>query len=379
MLDSNPTAAPVHVGRIKFHAQSEFMTTLRQRVDDFFRTTGRRRRDCPTMYLKTGIILTATATIYALLVFAPLVWWQVVPLAMLMGFAMALVGFNIQHDGGHHAYSERPWMNRLMAYTIDLVGGSSYWWHWKHYVYHHTYVNIDGHDNDIDLWPYGRLSPHQRRLPWHRWQHFYLWPLYGLLTVKWHFYDDFVKLMVPKEGQHRIPRPRGWDLLAFVGFKLWFFTMAFVVPLCLHPWWGVLGVYLLAAFTAGIVLSVVFQLAHCVEEAEFPEPNPTTGHMTQPWAEHQLETTVDFAQRSRLACWLLGGLNFQIEHHLFPLICHVNYPALAPVVEQTCREFGVPYRVNPTFWSGMASHFRWLRRMGRDDGHVGVPPTAANS
>jgi linoleoyl-CoA desaturase len=114
----------------------------------------------------------------------------------------------------------------------------------------------------------------------------------------------------------------------------------------------------------GIVLAVVFQLAHCVEHADFPlESEPA--RMNTPWAVHQVETTVDFARESRVASWLLGGLNFQIEHHLFSRICHVNYAAIAPVVEQTCREFGVEYKHNKTLLSAVRSHYNWLRAMGR--------------
>jgi linoleoyl-CoA desaturase len=300
-----------------------------------------------------------------LLVFVARGWWQALPLAALLGLAMAEVGFNIQHDGGHQAYSRHPWVNKVMALSLDLIGGSSYLWHWKHVVYHHTYVNITGHDTDIDLGILGRLSPHQKWFPFHRWQHRYIWPLYGLMIIKWHLYDDFHDALTGSIGGHRVPRPRGWDLVAFVAGKAVFLSLAFGVPLLFHPLWGVLLCYVVAAAVAGIVLSVVFQLAHCVEGAEFPMPKEGTARIEHAWAVHQAETTVDFARRSRVAAWLLGGLNFQIEHHLLPRICHVNYPALSPILQQTCHEFGVRFTEHDSFRAGVASHFRWLRRMGR--------------
>jgi linoleoyl-CoA desaturase len=153
----------------------------------------------------------------------------------------------------------------------------------------------------------------------------------------------------------------------FLAGKVCFFAIAFGVPLLFHPVWVVACFYGAATVVLGLVLSVVFQLAHCVEEAEFPRPQPDTGRIENAWAIHQVETTVDFARRSRLATWLLGGLNFQIEHHLFPRICHVHYPALSKLVEQTCRELGVKYSEHESFWSGVASHFRWLRQMGMPD------------
>jgi linoleoyl-CoA desaturase len=151
----------------------------------------------------------------------------------------------------------------------------------------------------------------------------------------------------------------------FVDGKLAFLTLAFALPLLFQPWWAVAACYCLTAGVTGVVLSVVFQLAHTVEEAAFPQAE--AGRIAAPWAVHQVAATVDFARDSRLVSWLLGGLNFQIEHHLFPTLCHVNYPAIAPIVEATCREYGVPYAANPSFGAGVASHYRWLKRMGRGD------------
>jgi len=351
--------------RLKFGTTDGFQLELRRRVDEFFRSTGRRQRDCPQMYLKTAIIVTCFVAAYGLLVFVAQTWWQALPLAMLLGVATAAIGFNIQHDGGHQAYSNYTWINKLMALSLDLVGGSSYVWRWKHGIIHHTFVNITGHDADIDLGVLGRLSPHQKRRRFHRWQHWYLWPLYGFVAVKWHLIDDFLDVYRGRVGSYPVPRPLGWELLIFLAGKVAFFVLAFGIPLLFHPVGLVLAFYVLTAMVLGLVLSVVFQLAHCVEDANFPMPQPDTGRIENAWAIHQAETTVDFARRSPLACWLLGGLNFQIEHHLFPRICHVNYPALSKVVEATCREFGVKYVAHETFRASLASHFRWLRRMGK--------------
>jgi linoleoyl-CoA desaturase len=360
---SLPAAAPGKA--LKFGGTDGFQRVLRRRVNQFFQSTGRRQRDCPRMYLKTAIVLGWLVVSYVLLVFLAWTWWQALPLALALGLAMAAMGFNIQHDGGHQAYSNRPWINKLMALTLDLLGGSSYVWDRKHNAIHHTYTNITGQDDDIDVGSLGRLSPHQKRWPWHRWQHYYLWVLYGLLPIKWQVYDDFRNLIVGRVGGHRLARPKGWDLATFLGGKVVFFALALLIPMLLHPVWVVLLFYGVASFTVGVTLSVVFQLAHCVEEADFPLPRQDTGRMETAWAVHQVETTVDFARGNRLLSWFIGGLNFQIEHHLFPRICHVNYPVLAKLVEETCREFGLRYMARKTFLGGVASHFRWLRRMGR--------------
>jgi linoleoyl-CoA desaturase len=354
--------------KVKFNGSDRFLRELRRRVDAYFERTGRPRRDCPQMYFKTATILAWFFSAYVLLVFVCTSWWMVLPLAVVLGFSMAAIGFNIQHDGSHKAYSERPWINKVMALTLDLMGGSSYLWDWKHNSIHHTYPNVNGQDDDINVGYLARLSPQQRRFWFHRLQGIYMWLLYGFLAIKWHLIDDFYQISTGHIGGHKIPRPKGKDLAIFIAGKVTFFSLAFVVPMLLHPWWAVLGVYAMAAFVSGVVLSIVFQLAHCVGEADFPVPVPIPGggeRIQNEWAIHQVQTTVDFARGNRLLCWFLGGLNFQIEHHLFHKICHVHYPALSKVVEEACKEFGITYSEHKTFFSAVGSHFRWLVLMGR--------------
>ncbi len=186
------------------------------------------------MYLKTAIVLTWFAASYALLVFVATTWWMALPLAISLALAMAAIGFNIQHDGSHGAYSKHPWINKLMALSLDMLGGSSYGWACKHNVVHHTYSNITGHDDDIDIGILGRISPHQKRFNFHRWQHIYLWLLYGFVAIKWHFYDDFRDVAIGRFGGLRHPRPKGWDLATFIGGKALFFSLAIGIPLLVH-------------------------------------------------------------------------------------------------------------------------------------------------
>lgn len=350
---------------VRFGPDDSFHRLVKARVDRYFRRTGLAPRDCRRMYLKTALIMTWLVASYVLLVFVAANWWSAVLLAGSVGLAMSAVGFNIMHDGGHRAYSDRSWINKLAAMSIDLIGGSSFLWDHKHNTIHHTYPNIDGHDDDIDVGFLGRLAPNQKRLFFHRFQHIYLWPLYGLLAIKWHLVDDFAMMIRGRIGVHKFARPRGWDLAIFIGGKLLFFSLAFGIPMLLHPWWVVLLMYGLASLVLGIVMSVVFQLAHVVEEAHFPVPEPGTGRLDSHWAEHQVRTTVDFARDSRVLTWFLGGLNFQIEHHLFPRVSHIHYPRLSRLVKQACRRCDLPYHEHPTFLAGVANHYRWLRQMGR--------------
>ena len=362
------TGGAAELPRLKFNGSDRFLRELRKRVDAYFELTGRRRRDCPQMYFKTATILAWLAGAYVLLMFVVSSWWLVLPLAVVLGLAMAAIGFNVQHDAAHQAYSSRRWLNDLMALTLDLVGGSSYLWNWKHNTIHHTYTNVSGYDDDINIGFWGRLSPEQKRYWFHRLQGIYLWLLYGVLAIKWHFVDDFYNVATGHIGGHRVPRPKGKDLVVFIAGKVLFFSLAFAVPMLLHPIWAVLVVYAIAAFVSGVVLSVVFQLAHCVEETDFPLAiaTPAGGaKVDNEWAVHQVQTTADFARGNPVLCWFLGGLNFQVEHHLFHRICHIHYPALSKVIEQVCQEFGVRYNANRTFWSALKSHFRYLVQMGR--------------
>jgi linoleoyl-CoA desaturase len=350
--------------RLAYSGGSEFQLTLRNRVDEYFREPGRRRRDKLQWYLKAASILLVFAVSYGLLVFVASSWWQTAGLTVVLALATVGIGFNIMHDGGHAAVSRHRGVNRLMAHSLDLVGGSSYLWHWKHGVLHHNYSNITGHDTDIALGVLARFTPHQPRYAHQRWQHWYIWLLYGLMAIKWHFLDDFRTLLTGRIGPHRIPRPRGADLAWLVTCKLGFVTMAFVIPLLLHPVGVVAVVYVLFAVVVGLALSVVFQMAHCVEEAAFPAVAAGAQSVENAWAVHQVQTTVNFCGGNKAVTWLLGGLNYQIEHHLFPDISHCNYPGISALVKDTCREFGIAYGEHASFWSGVRSHVRWLRRMG---------------
>jgi linoleoyl-CoA desaturase len=351
--------------RLRFDGDDEFQREVRRRVTAHLRAAGRRERGGYRMYTKTGIILSIFASLYLLLVLAATTWWQALPLAGALGLSIVAIGFNIMHDASHGAYSEHRWVNRAMTMTLDLVGGSSHFWRWKHNVFHHAFVNVVGYDTDINLVGLGRLTPHHPHEWFHRWQHLYVWVLYGAMAVKWQLYDDFRLALTGRMAEHTVPLPRGSQWLVFFGGKIVFLSLAFAIPLALHPPAAVLALYAVTTIVVGVVLAVVFQLAHCVERADFPlEAEP--GRIAKTWAVHQVEATLDFARGSRVACWSLGGLNFQIEHHLFASVCHTNYPVIAPVVEQACREFGVAYKHNTTMSGALRSHYRWLRELGRE-------------
>jgi linoleoyl-CoA desaturase len=308
------------------------------------------------------LLLAWLAGSYYLLVFHITSWAGGVLAGLSLALAMTSVGFNIMHDGNHGSFSSRPWMNRLAGLTLDLLGCSSYLWIRKHNFSHHTYTNIPHVDDDIDLAPFGRLSADIPLRSYYRYQQYYLWFLYALLVIQWHFYSDYKKLVTGKIGDKTFDPPRGWDLAGVFLGKATYFSLAFVVPFLRHPWWFVLASYVGVTMVMGVVTSIVFQLAHIVEETAHPA---LSDDVHSEWVIHQLRTTADFARENRLLTWYLGGLNFQVIHHLFPRICHVHYPQVSRIVAQVCDKYQVNYQAHRSVYSALRSHFRFLRLMGR--------------
>ncbi|MBK7858961.1 MAG: acyl-CoA desaturase [Archangiaceae bacterium] len=337
-----------------------FHAALSKRVDEYFARTGQSPRQRAGMRLKTATLFCwlLASYLYALL-FAH-TWWQVALACMSLGFAMAGIGFGVQHDGSHRAYADGAGWNALAAGALDAIGASSYVWAWKHNVFHHSNPNCVGLDADIDIQPFCRLAPGQPRRPWHRFQHLYVWLLYSLLAMKWLF-DDFRDVANGTIGGQHFPRPRGWQLVQLVGGKVFFLGWSLGLPMLLHPVGNVMAAWVLASVTISLVMACTFQMAHVVERTTFTKAG--TGEKSR-WAEHQVATTADFGQGNALLTWYTGALNFQIEHHLFPKVCHLHLPALAPIVKATCEEFGVPYVAYPSAKSALVSHARWLKSLG---------------
>jgi linoleoyl-CoA desaturase len=309
--------------------------------------------------------------------------WLAAALTVSVALATAGIGFSVMHDANHGAYGRSRRVNRAWGFALDFVGASSYVWRFKHNVQHHSYSNVDGMDPDVDAWPFLRLTPSQRRRALHGGQHAYAWLLYGVLALKWWFVDDVLDVVRGRLGGHPMARPRGAELVGFVAGKAAFVGWSLVVPALVFGSAWPAAFFVVGALLLGVVMATVFQLAHTVQGAEFHAARAGERRLPRAWAEHQVRATVDFAPSNRLLCWYVGGLNFQIEHHLFPDVCHTHYPALARVVEAACAEHGVPYRVQPTVRAAIASHYRFLRALGRKpaalaaDATTGAPAPSA--
>lgn len=288
-------------------------------------------------------------------------------LFVLSGLGMAGIGMGIMHDAIHGSYSKSSFINKIMGYTINLIGANNEVWRLQHNVLHHSYTNIEGHDDDISAPFFLRFSPHAEKNMLHRFQHLYAWVFYGLTSLSWVTSKDFFCLTrYYKIGLVKDKRAYWSGLMKIVLWKLVYYSYALILPLIMSGF-GV-GVILLAFlamhFVTGLIISLVFQSAHVVSDASFPLPNEQ-GNMEDERLAHQLATTCNFSPNSKIFSWLVGGLTNQIEHHLFPHISHVHYKKIAPIVEQTCREYGLPYYKNGNFLSAIAKHFKMLYLLGQ--------------
>lgn len=350
--------------KIKFlgRQKDDFFSTLKSRVEHYFDQHQISRNANWRMYVKTGFWLSAFVTLYYAIIAQVFSLPVLLILCMIFGIVQGYIGVNISHDALHGAYSSNPRINRWLGFTFDLVGLSSYIWKITHNYRHHIFTNIHGVDHDIDKSILLRLAPKDPWYSFHRFQHIYIMFLYGLVGLNWvfyadynYFYQEYKKGAVPKE-----------EIIPFFFFKALNLLLFIVIPLLVMDitWWQFLIGYLALQMVGGFAVAIVFQLAHLVENVQFPEPNEE-GMIHKPWAEHEVETSANFGTNSWWVNWFTGGLNFQIEHHLFPYICHVHYKDISPIVKATAAEYELPYVENASAWKAVLSHVNHLKTLGK--------------
>ena len=359
-----------HVG-VTFPSRdpARFGPEVKRRVAEYFNSRKLSDKATPGMIAKTFILLSLTFGSYGLILsgwFGP---WAMLGLAVFMGVGVAGLGFAVAHDALHGAYSDRPWVNRMLGFVFDLLGANGYMWKITHNVIHHTYTNITGVDEDLTVSPLLRLSPESPRLGIHRFQHWYAIAAYSTSTLFWVFAKDFKYFFAKELGPYKNKKHPTGEWVTLLVSKVFYILWAIVVPLLVLnvAWWQFLIGFLVMHLTAGAILGIVFQLAHVVEGPDYPLPD-NSGNMDHAWMIHEMRTTANFGRDNKLLSWYVGGLNFQVEHHLFPRVCSAHYPAISPIVEEVARECGVPYYSQPTFRAAVRSHLRMLRTLGRTDG-----------
>lgn len=354
------------MARVSFNNNpNPFFKALKEKVDGYFdqnqlHTSGGRK-----LYLKSIFQVLTAITIYIVLVFFNPGTFLSIILCSLLGMNFAVIGFNIMHEGGHQSLSKYAWLNTAGAYFLNILGGNSYFWKIKHNINHHTYTNIEGMDSDIDIKPFMRIHKEQPRHWFHRFQHFYWVFLYGISYLVWIFWDDFEKYFTGKVAQDAIKKLVFREHFIFWFTKLSYIGLFIVLPIFMVGLANALIGFIIISFICGLSIAIVFQLAHVVEGTQFPKPNEGSSKIEHEWAIHQLNTTANFAMDNKLISWLLGGLNFQIEHHLFPKVSHVHYPKISQLVKETCEQFNVKYIEYPTMAKAVSAHLSHIKALGK--------------
>ncbi|MDQ6758137.1 MAG: acyl-CoA desaturase [Bacteroidota bacterium] len=342
-----------------------FHTEIKRRVNEYFGEIKRPQTGDASLFIKAALLFGIYILLYIHLVFFTAVWWVAIPECIILGGITAAIGFNVMHDGGHGSFSKHTWLNKTAGNSLNFLGASALLWNMKHNILHHTYTNIDGVDDDIEVKPMLRLCKSQKRYFFHRFQHYYVWFLYTLLHILWIWGTDFKKYF-KREIAHTPLRK--WTIREHINFWIAKFVYAFImvaVPVYFVGFVTWLIGFLVMAMVCGFTIAIVFQLAHTVEETEFPLPAESSGKIENEWAIHQVLTTANFATNNKVISWLVGGLNFQIEHHLFPRISHIHYPAISKIIKQACNEFGIKYNEFPKMGQAIVSHYFYIKKLGQ--------------
>ena len=356
---------------IKFRSNNEneqkFAREVRKRVRSYFKDNNISTHGNFKMYLKTVILLGVYLTPFIILLTVPMSPLAALGIAVIMGIGDAGIGMSVMHDGAHGSYSSKAWVNKLIASTMFLLGSNTLNWKIQHNIHHHSFTNIFNYDTDISTISVIRLCEHAPLKNYHRYQHLYAFPLYGLMTFVRLFGEISVLLKYNREGiteeQHANP---SWEVVKLVIIKIVYFTIIIGLPLMLtdFSFWQILLGFFILHVTAGMIMSTVFQMAHVVEGTDQPLPDENN-IIHNNWLVHELRTTSDFGRKNGLFSWYIGGLDFQIEHHLFQNVCHIHYPAIAPIIQATAKEYGFNYNLKPTVLHALASHSRRLKELGR--------------
>ncbi len=345
------------------NAQRPLQTALGSAVNEYFKTHDIAKTGDTALYRKAVIILLMhTASFACFFILAePYSWlaWA------FHGFTTALVGFNIMHDGAHGSFTKNKTINSLAAHTFNIIGSNAFYWKQKHNLNHHPYTNVASADEDIEAFGLLRMSPDKPRYWFHRWQHIYVWALYPLTSLFWFFVLDFLAYFNQKIVEQEFSQKyQVKDSMVFWLSKAFYITLYLVIPIYFLGWESVIIGFLCLHAVMGVLFAVVFQLAHVVDKTEFPTPDEH-GNLPYEWAAHQLATTADFAPKSKITTWCVGGLNFQVEHHLFPRVSHTHYPELHKIVREVCADKGVLHREYASVGEAILGHIRHLKNMGR--------------
>lgn len=354
------------MSRLTFNNKNkEFYTDLKQAVDNYFAVNKIKKTGNIHLYLKTLVLIPGAVAIYVLLLSGIVPAAVGLILCAVLGFVLASIGFNVMHDACHGSYSSKKWVNEFFGYSLNALGGNAFIWKFKHNILHHTYTNVDGLDDDIAKSPLMRQCSSQKWVPAHRFQHIYVVLVYAISSFAWTTLMDFNKYFKQKIHNTPLQKMNFKEHFIFWFSKVLYVTFYVVIPIVMvgaMPW--LIG-FTVMHIVMGFTLAIVFQLAHVVEETEFVHIGKDDIQIENEWAVHQVKSTANFAPHNKVISWFVGGLNFQIEHHLFPRISHIHYPGISKIVSQKCKEHNLVYHVNDTMDKAIISHFKMMKELGK--------------
>jgi len=357
------------MGNIRYSkVKLDFTTELRNSVDEYFKNNNIQQYGNQEIYLKT-IFMTTLYVAPFILMITGLISSVILVLTcwFIMGIGMSGLGMVTMHDANHGSFSKYRWVNRLFGNSMYLLGGYPPNWRFQHNTLHHGFTNIDGHDEDIAPPGILRLSPHRPLKKIHRFQYIYAWLLYSLMSMSWIIAKDFKRFIKYKKMGAKLSSKLKYNrLLAnIIISKVAYYNVFLIIPLLTISvaWYWIIAGFLIMHFTSGLILSSIFQTAHVVPSSEYPLPDEN-GELNNNWAVHQLYTTADYAPKSRIFSWLIGGLNYQIEHHLFPNISHIHYREISKIVQSKAKKYNLPYHINKSFAGAVWQHIKMLKLLG---------------
>lgn len=343
-----------------------FFQDLKASVDGYFKEKNVSKTGDWRLFIKTFLLIGGVLGIYLVLMNVELKTIPALLLCIPLGFLMACIGFAVMHDANHGSYSPNTKLNDFLGLSANALGASSYFWKQKHNIIHHTYTNVDGIDDDIAKSPIIRQCESQKWVPAHKVQYLYMPFIYSLSVIFWVFIMDPTKYFSKKINGTELWKMTTKNHIIFWVTKAYYLTVFVALPIYVWGLGGWFAGYMIANMTLGVTLSFVFQLAHVVENTEFEHiALDETKHIDTAWAEHELKTTSNFAMKSKTISWFVGGLNYQIEHHLFPKVSHVHYPEISKIVQAKCKQYNMPYNYYDTLGQAVASHFRVMKELGK--------------
>lgn len=353
--------------RFESSANRTFHSELTKNVNSYFKENKLNKNANRTMVVKTCVLLTMYFLPYFIILNVAMPLWAMWLLTVVIGVALAGIGMSVMHDACHGSYSSKTFVNNILSYSMNLIGGNKYNWMIQHNIKHHTFTNIFHADEDLDNGNVIRLSPFSEYRWFHRYQHIYSWLLYSLGTLSWVTIKDFKQFgkLIKEDNKTNGKGAYIAEITILILTKILYYLYMIVIPYMLLDLslGQILVGFLTLHFVAGWILSITFQLAHVVENTEHTKANiPEATKIEDSWAIHQVKTTANFARKNRLLNWYLGGLNFQVEHHLFPNICHVHYGKIAPIVKKTIEDHGLVYNEYETMGEAVVSHYNSLKQ-----------------